>query len=102
MEGKAVSFERLLTDKAMIKPDLWTMVIASSIECATICLLVPECSTMNMVPLVDGYNCQLSRKWGACMEKEEAYTNPGCSMYQKKVLCQVRGAVRGAKFECIY
>ena len=80
-----MSLQRTIVDKTLIKPDLWTMKIVSSIECAVLCFLVPQCSTVNLVPLVNGKKCQLSRERSICMEKEEAYTNPGSSIYEKKV-----------------
>jgi hypothetical protein len=81
---KAVTYTRIADDAELIHPDSGNVKVTMILECALLCIL-SSCTTVNICQDGARYRCQLSRKKGVCMEKEEAKTGMGCRLFQKKV-----------------
>jgi hypothetical protein len=77
-------FEQVMLSWAFSNPDLGLQGISSVLACTVLCSQL-ECATVNVQPEHAGASCQMSKKKGTCMEKEETYRSPGSRMYQRKV-----------------
>jgi hypothetical protein len=82
---KTVTYRRIADDKELNHPDSGNVKVTLLLECAFVCLLSRSCTTVNICRNGARYTCQLSRKKGMCMEKEEAKTGTGCRLFQQKV-----------------
>ncbi|XP_064626911.1 uncharacterized protein LOC135487286 isoform X2 [Lineus longissimus] len=84
MASKGVCFEHLVKNWAILEPDIGCQDIVSFLACAILCSQ-QSCTTMNLLPMDSVLICQMSKRKGTCMEKEEAFVNQGAHMYQRKV-----------------
>jgi hypothetical protein len=73
-----VYFKEVVSNWGILRPDLWYQVANSIFSCAIFCANL-KCSTFYH------FICQLSKKKGLCMEKQEVFGNPGSRMFQRKV-----------------
>ncbi|XP_064646907.1 uncharacterized protein LOC135499854 isoform X1 [Lineus longissimus] len=84
---KAITFQKLgkvVNDIAILHPDIGSRDVISLLACAIMCIK-PNCSTINVLEDDERFVCQMSKKKGTCMEKEEevcAY--PSARMYERK------------------
>jgi hypothetical protein len=79
-----VQLEKSVFDWGLLHPDLGNENVRSVLCCAILCCSQPKCSTINVIPEETHFLCQKSRRKATCMEKDEAFVNPGSRMYQKK------------------
>jgi hypothetical protein len=78
-------FEKFVSDWSILNPDLCFQRVISVLACAILCCQ-KKCLAINILPNDVYYLCQLSKKKGSSMEKNEAFTFPGTRMYQRKVI----------------
>jgi hypothetical protein len=79
-------FEKVVSDRALLKPDLGYQDVISRLTCAILCNIhVRDCSTISVLPDDTQLLCQMSKRRASSMEKKEAFVNPGSRIYQKKV-----------------
>ena len=79
------TYLNLVQGKYIAHPDLGSVVFFLSLECLIFCLQSGGCTTVNICQSEIGIVCQLSKRKGTCLEKEEVSARRGCSLYQRKV-----------------
>jgi hypothetical protein len=77
-------FKMIIYDWGILYTDLGRTYLISLLACAVLCGQL-KCSTFVVLPEVALFICQMSKKKGTCMEKEEAFGHNGARMYQKTV-----------------
>jgi hypothetical protein len=83
---RTISYVKLVDNFVILNPDLGSRKVASSIECTVVCLILKQCTTVDMILLRNGTMiCQLSNKIGTCMEKRDVLPRKQCRMYRYKV-----------------
>jgi hypothetical protein len=93
-------FEKVIFDWAILNPDQYFPVI-SLLACAIHCQRQRKCITF--VILSDkAVDCQISKKKGSCMEKEEAITSSGSRMYEKKVFVVYLAKVQTSTIRVVF
>ncbi|XP_064652271.1 uncharacterized protein LOC135502970 [Lineus longissimus] len=78
----SVYFESVAFNWALSLPDFSDQHTTSILACAVLCSQL-ICSTVNMLE-DEKRVCQLSKKKGKCMERDEAFRHASARMYQKK------------------
>jgi hypothetical protein len=78
-------FEKVTFEWSILRPDMGYQYVTSVFACALLCQQ-RKLSTFVALPDEVLMVCQLNKKKGRCMEKEEAMANTGSRMYQQKVI----------------
>jgi hypothetical protein len=84
MMNEYMYYKNVIFDWGILEPDLGYQYVLSVFACAILCLQ-KKCSTFNVVSDIRLPVCQMASKKGTCMEKEDAFRQPGSRMYQKRV-----------------
>jgi hypothetical protein len=79
-----VYFKNVVSDWCISEPDIGFQVVTSILACAFLCIQ-HDCSTIDVLPEVARFVCQMSKKKATSMEKKEAFECPGSQIYQRKV-----------------
>jgi hypothetical protein len=77
------NFQKVIFDWGILQPDLGVQRVVSILGCAILCS--QKCLTVSVLPDLSLFICQMNKRKGTCMEKEEAVRYPASRMYQKKV-----------------
>jgi hypothetical protein len=78
------NFEKVVLDWGILEPDMVFDNITSALACAVLCGRL-KWTTFNVLTRSGHFVCQMSKRKGSCMERSEAFVNPGSRMYQNKV-----------------
>jgi hypothetical protein len=77
--------ESFVLDWSILKPELGFQYVKSYLACAIMCWQ-EKCGAINIFPDDTIYGCQMSKRKGRCMEREEVFEHTGSRMFQKKVI----------------
>ncbi|XP_064644716.1 uncharacterized protein LOC135498389 [Lineus longissimus] len=74
-------YERLINDRTFADQTV-SIELRSRCECALVCFLLVNCTTINVYKNGRTFNCYQSEKRATCMEKEEVEIKAGYAMYE--------------------
>ncbi|XP_064632905.1 uncharacterized protein LOC135491150 [Lineus longissimus] len=78
-------FAKVVFGWTIKEPDLGSDVVSSLLACVVLCQHLKNCTTVSIFPdHAASLGCQMSKRKGTCMEKEEAVSHPGAKTYQRK------------------